>query len=62
VRFREDEPEEQRRARDAAAAWREQHPDGTEDELIDAVGPEFHPDYGPVLRGALYAIDRAAQP
>lgn len=58
MRFREDNPEDLDRARAAVAVWREQHPEGTEEELIAMLGPEFHPDYGPVLRGALYAIDR----
>jgi hypothetical protein len=58
MRFREDSPEDLDRARAAVAAWREQHPAGTEDQLTAALGLQFHPDYGPVLRGALFAIDR----
>jgi len=57
VRFREDNPEDLDRARRAVAHWRENHPAGTEDQLIGALGTEFHPEYGPVLRGALFAID-----
>jgi hypothetical protein len=52
VRFREDRPEEQDRARAAVAEWREKYPEGTAYELIALLAPEFHPDYGPVLRGA----------
>ena len=36
----------------------EKYPEGTEDQLVEALGPEFHPEYGPVLRAALFAIDR----
>jgi hypothetical protein len=40
------------------AEWREQHPEGTGEELVAALGGQFHPDYGPVLRGMLFAADR----
>ncbi len=58
MRFCEDTPGEPARARAAVAAWREQNPEGTAERLVDALGDQFHPDYGPVLRGALFAIDR----
>jgi hypothetical protein len=58
MRYREDRPEDQDRARAAVAVWREKYPEGTADELVAMLGPEFHPDYGPVLRGALFVIDR----
>ena len=59
MRFREDKPGDLERARTAIAQWREQNPEGTEDQLTATLGPQFHPDYGPVLRGALFALDRA---
>jgi hypothetical protein len=40
------------------AEWREQHPEGTGEELVAALGGQVHPDYGPVLRGMLFAADR----
>ncbi len=57
MRSRED-PEELARARAAVAAWREQNPAGTADQLVAALSAQVHPDYGPVLRGMLFAIDR----
>lgn len=57
MRYREDTPEELNRARAAVAAWHEQHPGGTAEELEKTVGPQFHPGYGPVLRGILFALD-----
>jgi hypothetical protein len=58
VRFRADSPEELARARAAVAAWRDQNPAGTAGQLVAALGGQFRPDYGPVLRGILFAIDR----
>ena len=58
MRFSEDSAEDLDRARAAVAEWRRQHPEGTAGQLVDALGPEFHPDYGPVLRGILFAVDR----
>jgi len=58
VRFREDNPQEMARARAAVAAWRGQHPGGTSEELVAAIGHQFHPDYGVVLRALLFAADR----
>ncbi len=58
MRFREDSPEDLARARAAVAEWREQHPEGTGEEIVAALGGQFHPDYGPVLRGMLFAADR----
>jgi len=57
VRFREDKPEDLDRARAAVAAWREQHPEGTADQLVADLGGQFHRDYGVVLRGVLFAVD-----
>jgi len=57
MRFREDKPEDLDRARAAVAAWREQHPQGTADELVTDLGGDFHRDYAVVLRGVLFAVD-----
>jgi hypothetical protein len=58
VRFRDDNPADLDRARAAVAAWREQNPAGTEDQLVSALGPGFHPEYAVVLRAVLFAVDR----
>jgi hypothetical protein len=58
VRFREDNPADLNRARAAVAAWREQNPAGTEDQLLSALGPGFHLDYAVVLRAVLFAVDK----
>ena len=61
MRFRQDSAEELARARAAVAEWRGQNPEGGADQLVAALGGQFHPDYGPVLRGILFAIDRVAR-
>ena len=33
-------------------------PGGTSEELVAAIGHQFHPDYGVVLRALLFAADR----
>jgi hypothetical protein len=58
VRFREDSPADLDRARVAVTAWRDQNPAGICEELIAAVGWQFRRDYGVVLRGVLFALDR----
>jgi hypothetical protein len=58
VRFREDNPAELARARAAVAAWRERNPAGTGEDLIAAVGHQFHRGYDVVLRAVLFAVDR----
>jgi hypothetical protein len=58
MRFREDNPEDLARARTEVAAWRAQHPAGTGEDLVAAVGFRFHRDYSPVLRAVLFAVDR----
>lgn len=58
VRYREAKPEDLDRARAAVAAWRGQNPEGTSEELVAAIGSQFHPDYGVVLRALLFAADR----
>ena len=40
------------------AAWRAQHPAGSDEDLVAAVGHRFHQDYAPVLRAVLFAVDR----
>jgi hypothetical protein len=58
VRYREERPGDPGRARAAVAAWRAAHPRGTRDQMLAALGPRFHPDYGTVLRGVLWRVDR----
>ena len=58
MRFRDDNPADLARARTAVTAWRDRNPAGTGDELVAAVGRQFHPDYGVVLRAELFAVDR----
>ena len=58
MRLREDNPAELARARSAVAAWREQNPAGTGEDLVAAVGHQFHRDYSVVLRAVLFAVDR----
>jgi hypothetical protein len=62
MRFREDNPEDLDRARTAVAQWREQNPAGTQDQLLTALSPQFHPDYAPVLRAVLFTHDRQQTP
>jgi hypothetical protein len=58
VRFREDTPAEQRRAREAVTAWRAANPQGTPAEMLASLAGRFHPNYGPVLRSVLITADR----
>ncbi|MGD0607142.1 MAG: hypothetical protein ABSA53_26610 [Streptosporangiaceae bacterium] len=58
MRYREDTPELLARARAAVAAWRDQNPAGTGEEFVAAIGHQFHPNYGVVLRALLFAVDR----
>jgi len=58
MRFRENNPAELQRARPAVAAWRDQHPAGTAEDLVVAIGHQFHPDYIVVLCALLFAADR----
>ena len=58
MRFREDSPADLARARIAVTAWRDQNPAGMSDELVAAVGHQFHRDYGVVLRAILFVVDR----
>lgn len=58
MRFQEDSPGDLIRARAVVTAWRDQNPAGTGEELVAAVGHEFHRDYGVVLRAVLFGVDR----
>jgi hypothetical protein len=58
VRYREDTPGELARARAAVAAWRDRNPAGTSEDLLGAIGHQFHRDHGVVLRAVLFAVDR----
>ena len=58
MRYREDTPGELARARAAVAAWRDRNPTGTGEEMLAAIGRQFHRDYGVVLRAVLFAVDR----
>jgi hypothetical protein len=58
MRFREDHPRDLDRARAAVAAWRDENPAGTPEQLVAVLGGQFHRDYGMVLRGLLFAVDR----
>ncbi len=58
MRFRDDNPADLARARTAVTAWRDRNPAGTSDELVAAVGRQFHLDYVVVLRAVLFAVDR----
>jgi hypothetical protein len=60
VRYREDKSADLARARAAVRAWREEHPDGTPEQLVAAVGPRFRRDWAPVLRAMLYVADKHA--
>ena len=57
MKYREDKPGGLDRARAAVAAGREQHPQGTDEQLVVDLGSQFHPDYGVVRRAVLFAVD-----
>ena len=62
MRFREGKPEYLVRARQAVAARREKHPEGTYQQLVADLGPDFPDGYDPVLRSVLFALElRAAK-
>ena len=58
MRFREDTHDDLARARAAVADWRSQNPLGTDQELLAAVGHQFHRDWAVVLRAVLFVVDR----
>lgn len=51
-----DTPREQDRARTAVAGWRSANPGGTVEEMVGAIGGDFHKDYGPLLRGTWHLL------
>lgn len=57
MRFREDNPADLVRARVTVAAWRDQNPAGTAEDLISTIGHQFHRDYSVVLRAVLFTVD-----
>ena len=57
MRFREDKPAGLECARTVVAEWREQNPAGTADQLTAALGSQFAPGYGPVLRAVLFVFE-----
>ena len=61
MRYREDTPAEQERARAAVEQWRGAHPDGSPEEMLAEIGPGFDKDYGPVLRAFLARADGYAR-
>jgi hypothetical protein len=58
VRFRENRPEDLDRARAAVAAWRDRNPSDTCEELLAAIGHQFHQEYAVVLHAVRFAVDR----
>ena len=58
MRFREDKAASLEQDRAAGAEWREQSPAGTDDQLTAALGGQFQPGHGPVLRTVLFALDQ----
>ena len=58
MRYRDDKPETLARARGAVAAWRDRNPQGTYDQLVTDLGPDFPDGYGPVLRSVLFVLER----
>jgi hypothetical protein len=57
VRFSEEKPADLERARAEVRAWREANPDGTQDELVEAIGSKFRKDYAVVLRAMLFRLE-----
>jgi hypothetical protein len=58
MRFRDDTPAFQNRAREAVAQWRADHPQGTPDQMVHAVGPAFPAGCAPALRNFLITVDK----
>jgi hypothetical protein len=61
-RFRDDTAALLRRAREAVAAWHRDHPRGTAEDLVDAIGEEFPQGYFPVLRAQLAVLQGGTRP
>jgi hypothetical protein len=60
MRYREDNPADLARARAAVAAWRGQNPAGTSEEMVAAIGRQFHRDYAVDKHRARDVTGRAA--
>ena len=58
MRYREDNPADLARARAAVTAWRDQNPTATDQEMLAAIGRQYHRDYAVVLSAVLFAVDR----
>jgi hypothetical protein len=58
VRYRDWKPADLDRARAAVGEWRNANPEGTREQMLAALGHQFHHDYAIVLRGVLSAVDR----
>jgi hypothetical protein len=58
VRYCDDTPGDLAWVRAAVAAWRDRNPVGTGEDLLAAIGHQFHQDYAIVLRAVLFAVDR----
>ena len=57
MRFREDKSGDLDRARPLVQAWRDEHPQGTAEEMLTALAGQFREGYEPVLRGVLAALE-----
>jgi hypothetical protein len=51
-RWRDEKPEELDRLRDAVREWHAANPEGTVDQMIDALAGQFRDDWEPVFRAA----------
>jgi hypothetical protein len=60
MRYRENMPEDLKRACTAVAAWRGQHTQGTAEQLVQDLSGQFHRDYGVVLRAVPFSVDSHA--
>lgn len=56
-RWRDENPDERERRREAVRAWREANPDGSADEMVAELGGQFRPGWEPVLRATLFRMD-----
>lgn len=56
-RWRDENQEELDKLRTAVRGWRDANPDGSPDEMVQALAAQFRADYEPVLHGALFSID-----
>jgi hypothetical protein len=58
MRYRDWKSSDLDRAKRAMRDWRGENPQGNAEQLIADIAEQFHPDYGVVLRGLLFAVDR----